>query len=357
MTVADAARPVRDGEALDAGRLQEWLRGALAGFAGPLEVRQFPAGFSNLTYLLATPGAEYVLRRPPFGTRPKSGHDMAREYRVLRALAPVFPFCPRALALCEDETVIGAPFYVAQRLQGLILRRDYPPGLEPTPSLVRAQQEALVDVMARLHSVDYAAAGLGSLGRPAGYVGRQVEGWIERFDRSRTPESPAVRELSDWLQSSQPAESPVAALLHNDYKLDNVVFDLADPARLVGVLDWEMATLGDPRMDLGCSLAYWVEAGDPPWFAATRTLPTHLPGSLTRDEVIARYVAARGAALEGMAFFRCFGLFRLATVAQQIYLRHLRGETRDPRFAALGAMVQVLARAASRAAAGQPLAA
>jgi aminoglycoside phosphotransferase (APT) family kinase protein len=356
VTAADAARPVRDGEALDAARLHEWLRGALAGFEGPLEVRQFPAGFSNLTYLLATPGAEYVLRRPPFGTRPKSGHDMAREYRVLRALAPVFPFCPRALALCEDETVIGAPFYVAQRLQGLILRRDYPPGLEPTPGLVRAQQEALVDVLARLHSVDYVAAGLESLGRPAGYVGRQVEGWIERFERSRTPDSPAVRELADWLQSSQPAESPGAALLHNDYKLDNVVFDLADPARLIGVLDWEMATLGDPRMDLGCSLAYWVEAGDPPWFAATRTLPTHLTGSLTRGEVIARYAAARGAVLDGMDFFLCFGLFRLATVAQQIYLRHVRGETRDPRFAALGAMVQALARAASRTAAGQPIA-
>ncbi len=356
MTLEDTARPPRSGESLDASRLEDWLRRELPGFEGPLEIRQFPAGFSNLSYLLSSPGAEYVLRRPPFGTRPKSGHDMPREFRVLRALAPVFPLCPRALACCEDESVIGAPFYVAERLRGVILRRDYPPGLEPTPALVRAQQEALVDVHARLHAVDYEAAGLESLGRPAGFVARQIEGWLDRFERSRTPDSPDLRELGDWLRTSQPPEAPVAALLHNDYKLDNVVFDAREPTRLVGVLDWEMATLGDPRMDLGCSLAYWVEAGDPPWFAATRTLPTQLPGSLTRGEVEARYAAARGVALEGMDFFRSFGLFRLAVVAQQIYRRYVQGETRDPRFAALGGMVQALARASRCAAAGQPIA-
>jgi aminoglycoside phosphotransferase (APT) family kinase protein len=280
---------------------------------------------------------------------------MAREYRVLRALAPVFRYCPRALALCEDEAVLGAPFYVAERLRGLILRREYPAGLEPSPGLVRAQQEALVDVHAELHRVDYASAGLGALGRPAGYVARQVAGWIERFERARTPDSPDVAELVAWLGSAQPAEAPGAALLHNDYKLDNVVFDAAEPRRLIGVLDWEMATLGDPRMDLGCSLAYWVEEQDPPWFAVTRTLPTHLPGSLTREEVLARYAAASGRTLADMDWFRAFGLFRLAVVAQQIYLRYVRGETRDPRFAALGGMVESLLRAARRTAAGQPI--
>jgi aminoglycoside phosphotransferase (APT) family kinase protein len=356
VSVEDAARPVRSGEGLETARLEAWLARELPGFAGPLEVSQFPAGFSNLSYLLSTPGAEYVLRRPPLGTRPRAGHDMSREYRVLRALAPVFPYCPRALALCEDESVLGAPFYVAARLRGLILRRDYPPGLEPTPALVRAQQEALVDVLAMLHAVDYAAAGLESLGRPAGYVARQVEGWLERFERSRTADSPELGDLADWLVAARPAETARAALLHNDYKLDNVVFDAAEPARLAGVLDWEMATLGDPRMDLGCSLAYWVEAGDPPWFAATRTLPTHLPGSLTRHEVLARYAAASGVVLEDMDFFRSFGLFRLAVVAQQIYLRYVKGETRDPRFAALGSMVQSLVRAARRTAEGHPIA-
>jgi aminoglycoside phosphotransferase (APT) family kinase protein len=356
VTLEDAAGPPRSGESLDTGRLEAWLGRELPGFRGPLKIRQFPAGFSNLSYLLSTPQAEYVLRRPPFGTRPRSGHDMPREFRVLRALAPVFPLCPQALACCEDESVIGAPFYVAARLRGVILRRDYPPGLEPAPALVRAQQEALVDVLARLHAVDCEAMGLASLGRPTGYVARQVEGWLERFERSRTPDSPDLRELGDWLRASRPAEAPAAALLHNDYKLDNVVFDAADPARLVGVLDWEMATLGDPRMDLGCSLAYWVEQSDPPWFAATRTLPTHLPGSLTRAEVEARYAAARGLPLLEMDFFRSFGLLRLAVVAQQIYLRHVRGETRDPRFAGLGAMVQALVRAARRAAAGQSIA-
>lgn len=356
MTIEDAAGAPRSGESLDAARLDAWLAAALPGYAGPLEIRQFPAGYSNLTYLLMTPRADYVLRRPPFGTRPRSGHDMAREFRVLRALAPVFPYCPRALALCEDESVIGAPFYVAQRLRGLILRRDYPPELAPSPALVRAQQEALVAVLARLHAVDCATPGLDTLGRPAGYVRRQVEGWIERFERSRTPQSPDVRELTDWLRLRQPQEAATAAVLHNDYKLDNVVFDPADPVRLIGVLDWEMATLGDARMDLGCSLAYWVEASDPEWFAASRTLPTHLPGSLTRDEVVARYAAARGVVLHDMEFFRTFGLFRLAGIAQQIFLRHVRGETRDPRFARLGDVVRALIRAAELTAAGQALA-
>ncbi len=351
----DASRPIRGGEAPDTARLEAWLARELPGFRGPLEISQFPAGYSNLTYLLSTPGGEYVLRRPPSGTRPKSGHDMAREFQVLRALAPVFPYCPAALALCEDESVIGARFYVAERLRGVILRRDYPAGLEPTPKLVRAQQEALVEVLVELHRVDYAAAGLGALGRPEGYAGRQVEGWIGRFERSRTDESPEVGALTAWLVSATPAQPLGAALLHNDYKLDNVVFDAAEPARLAGVLDWEMATLGDPRMDLGCALAYWVQADDPPWFAATRTLPTHLPGSLTRAEVLARYAAASGRALADMDFFLAFGLFRLAVVAQQIYLRFVRGETRDPRFARLGGAVVALLRAAERTAGGKSL--
>ncbi len=342
----DGARAVRSGEVLDAVRLQEYLAGQLPGLQGELQIRQFPAGFSNLTYLLSAGEQEWVLRRPPFGTRPKSGHDMAREFRVLSALQGVFPYAPRPFLLCEDEAVLGAPFYVVERLRGIILRRDYPPGIDPHPALVRAQQQALVRVQAELHAVNYHAAGLGDLGKPEGYAARQVQGWTERYTRARTPDAPDASAVTDWLAQYLPEESQRPALLHNDYKLDNVVFDASDPSLLIGVLDWEMATLGDPRMDLGCSLAYWVEASDPPALLAARMLPTQLPGSLTRAELIDLYAQASGTAVEGMEYFRAFGLFRLAVIAQQIYFRYFHKQTTDARFAALGPMSHALVDAA-----------
>jgi aminoglycoside phosphotransferase (APT) family kinase protein len=354
VSLRDEARAVRPGEGLDAARLGEYLARQLTGLDGVLEVQQFPAGFSNLTYLLRCGDRELVLRRPPFGTKPKTGHDMAREFRVLGALRGHFPYAPRVLHYCGDESVLGAPFYVMERLSGLILRRGYPPGLTPTPELVRAQQEALVDVQARLHAVDYAAAGLGDLGRPEGYVERQVQGWAERYGRARTPGSPSFEETVAWLAGHLPRPGR-AALIHNDYKLDNVVFDAAEPQRLVGVLDWEMATLGDPLMDLGCSLAYWVQADDPDWLRETALLPTTAPGSLSRRQVLERYAEASGSELGDARFHYVFGLFRLAGIAQQIYYRYHHGQTADTRFEALGRSVERLDRVARAAAAGELL--
>lgn len=352
MSTLDSARPVRAGEQLDAGRLADYLGAHLAGFAGPLTVAQFPSGFSNLTYLLSAGGHEWVLRRPPFGTRPRTGHDMAREYRVLAALHERFPYSPQALHYCAVESVIGAPFYVMRRLRGIILRREYPQGLEPAPELVRAQQESVADVLARLHAVDYAAAGLADLGKPQGYVARQVQGWTERFARSATPDGPDAARVTTWLAAHQPAESARVALLHNDFKLDNVVFDPDQPARVIGVLDWEMATLGDPLMDLGCSLAYWIGGDDPDWLRPARMVPTHLPGSLSRREFVDRYAAAAGTAIGDVRYHYVFGLFRLAVIAQQIYYRYHLGQTQDKRFAALGPMVHAMVRAAGEAARG-----
>lgn len=352
MSLLDEAGSVRAGEALDAGRLGAYLARHVPGLELPLAVRQFPAGFSNLTYLLTAGNQEFVLRRPPSGTRPKSGHDMGREFRVLSALKRGFAECPRPVHFCDDESVIGAPFYVVERIRGIILRRDYPPELSPTPGLVRAQQTALVDALARLHGLDYRALGLAELGRPDGYVARQVEGWTARYANAQTADAPSALAVTGWLATNLPPESPAAALIHNDYKLDNVVFDAGSPGRLVGVLDWEMATIGDPLMDLGCSLAYWVEAGDAAELLATRMLPTHLPGSLTRLEVLERYASQSGRQLPAFAFYRVFGLFRLAVIVQQIYFRYFHGQTRDPRFAALGPMTRVLidrAAAESRA--------
>jgi aminoglycoside phosphotransferase (APT) family kinase protein len=375
VSLTDEPRGVRPGEELDGARLGEYLAQHLPGLSGPLAVRQFPAGFSNLTYLLRAGEAELVLRRPPFGTKPKTGHDMAREFRVLSALRERFPYCPRALHYCADESVVGAPFYVMERLRGVILRGVSPGGSMPmggaggpesppastsgaeftsAPQTTRAQQTALVDVLAQLHAVDYAAAGLAELGRPEGYVERQVQGWAERYERARTPDSPGFEGTLAWLAAHRPRESG-AALIHNDYKLDNVVFDESDPRRLVGVLDWEMATLGDPLMDLGCSLSYWVQADDPDWLRETSLLPTQVPGSLTRREVLARYAAQSGREIADARFYYVFGLFRLAGIAQQIYYRFHHGQTRDARFAALGASVQRLDRAAQAAAEGELL--
>jgi aminoglycoside phosphotransferase (APT) family kinase protein len=342
MSLLDEAAAVRAGEALDAGRLGAYLARHVPGLALPLTVRQFPCGFSNLTYLLTAGEVELVLRRPPFGTRPKSGHDMGREFRVLSALKRGFAECPNPVHNCTDESVIGAPFYVVERIRGIILRRDYPPELPARPGLVRAQQVALVDALARLHGLDYDALGLAELGRPDGYVARQVEGWIGRYARAATADAPSAEAVTAWLVSNLPPESPLPALIHNDYKLDNVVFDAGEPERLIGVLDWEMATIGDPLMDLGCSLAYWVEAGDGAPLLATRMLPTHLPGALTRAEVLGRYAAQTGRELPEFVFYHVFGLFRLAVIVQQIYYRFFHGQTRDPRFGALGPMARLL---------------
>ena len=346
MSLIDDAAPVRPGEALDEARLGEYLASHIPGLELPLRVRQFPAGFSNLSYLLTAGSVELVLRRPPIGTRPKSGHDMHREFRVLSALRAGFAECPKPLHYCADESVIGAPFYLVERIRGIILRRDYPLGLEARPALVRAQQGALIDVLARLHGLDYRSLRLADLGRPDGYAARQVRGWTERYAQAQTADAPQAAEITEWLVANTPPDSGRTALIHNDYKLDNVVFDSRQPEHLIGVLDWEMATIGDPLMDLGCSMAYWVEAGDEPEMLATRMLPTHLPGSLSRMEVLAHYSKASGVPIDDFGFYRVFGLFRLAVIIQQIYYRYFHRQTRDERFGALGPMAHILVRRA-----------
>jgi aminoglycoside phosphotransferase (APT) family kinase protein len=346
MSLIDDAVPVRAGEALDDARLGEYLARHIPGLELPLRVRQFPSGFSNLSYLLSAGSVDLVLRRPPIGTRPKSGHDMNREFRVLSGLRAGFAECPMPLHFCADESVIGAPFYVVERIRGIILRRDYPLGLEATPALVRAQQSALIEVLARLHGLDYRSLGLADLGRPDGYAARQVRGWTERYAQAQTADAPPAAAVAEWLAANTPPDSGRIALIHNDYKLDNVVFDSRQPEHLIGVLDWEMATIGDPLMDLGCSLAYWVEAGDGPEMLATRMLPTQLPGSLSRVEVLGRYSEASLLPIGDFRFYRVFGLFRLAVIIQQIYYRFYHGQTRDERFGALGPMAHVLVRKA-----------
>jgi aminoglycoside phosphotransferase (APT) family kinase protein len=340
--------PIRTGEELPVERLAAWLKEHLPEAAGPLSIEQFPAGHSNLTYLLSSGTVQFVLRRPPFGNQVKSAHDMGREFRVLSRLCKVFPAAPSPYAFCEDESIIGAPFYIMERRRGLILRKPASPEIAIDPEMARRLSTALIDQLALLHSVDYQAAGLADLGKPDGYVERQVGGWAGRYAQSKTEDVPAMDRVGSWL-SEQPVPPFAAAVIHNDYKYDNVVLAADDPTRIVAVLDWEMATLGHPHMDLGTTLGYWIEAGDPAALRQTAFGPTAVAGSLTRRELVARYEQQTGRPVPNALFFYCFGLFKIAVIVQQIYARYVRGHTRDPRFAALGSLVGVLAGQADAA--------
>ena len=343
----DNAEPVRNGEELPVSELEAYLRQHLPDVAGPLVVEQFPQGHSNLTYLLRIGGREMVLRRAPFGNPVKTAHDMTREYRVLSKLWAVYPPAPRPILFCEEPDVMDVPFYLMERRHGIILRRQLPAGLATDVSTVRRLSTALIDSLADLHSLDYRAAGLGDLGKPDGYVARQVSGWTERYARAQTRDMPKMDRVARWLAEHLPQESG-ASLIHNDFKYDNLVLDPQDLTRVVAVLDWEMATLGDPLMDLGTTLGYWVEADDPPALQSQATGPTALPGSLTRRELVVRYAERTGRDLTGVLFYYAFGLYKIAVIVQQIYARYVRGHTRDARFARLNdlARIDVLAEQA-----------
>jgi aminoglycoside phosphotransferase (APT) family kinase protein len=345
----DGAGPVRPGEELDLSKLGPYLAEHLPGAADSdaLAVEQFPHGHSNLTYLIRLGERELVLRRPPFGNRVKSAHDMGREYRILTRLCRVYEPAPCPLLSCEDEGVLGAPFYLMERRRGIILRK--PPGEKPIPpGTVRRLCESLVEGLARLHGLDYEAAGLGEIGKPEGYVERQVTGWSRRYRDARTDDVPALERAAEWLAANRPAESG-SALIHNDFKFDNLVLDPDDLGRIVAVLDWEMATIGDPLLDLGTTLGYWIEADDPEPLRRFLAGPTALPGSLTRRELADYYAQAAGRPVPDLLFYYVYGLFKIAVIAQQIYARYVRGATRDPRFAALGPVVAALGESAGRA--------
>lgn len=341
---------VRPGEEFDLAKLNEYLETVsgleVLGSRSVRDVRQFPGGYSNLTYLLTTEaGTELVLRRPPFRAAAKGGHDMGREYRVLTALRVAgYRKTPEPLFFCDDETVLGAPFYGMERVPGVILRASDATNPNLTPERMRVLSEHLIDALAELHSLDVTRPELAALGKPEGYAGRQVAGWIGRYATARTDAVPAMDEVSGWLTAHLPAEQ--VAFLHNDFKFDNVVWneDLSD---IRAVLDWEMATLGDPLMDLGAALAYWVEPGDSDFLKQFNL--THHAGTLSRRAAAERYATATGRDLRDLLFYYAFGLYKNAVILQQIYARWKAGHTRDPRFGGLLVGVQALSEQAIRA--------
>ncbi len=344
----DPTRAVQPGEELDIPKLEAYLRAQDSELSGSITVEQFPGGHSNLTYLLRVGERELVLRRPPFGKKIKTAHDMGREYRILSHLAPVYPRAPRPLLHCEDESVIGAPFYVMERISGVILRATPPKGMELSPQLMGRISHAFIENLTELHAVDYEAAGLGELGYPEGYVERQIKGWTKRYYDAQTDEIPAIDKIAAWLADNMPPESG-AALIHNDYKYDNLILAPDDLSNIIGVLDWEMATLGDPLMDLGCTLGYWVDPDDPPQIQTLAFGLTTLPGNLTRIQLAERYAEITGCDLSNLLFYYVYALFKIAVIVQQIYARYKAGFSKDERFGQMIFVVRVMGDIAERA--------
>ena len=327
----DAAGTVRRGEELDLRRLDPWLKSALPALRGEPRVTQYAGGASNWTYLLEYDNDELILRRPPAGSKARSAHDMGREYRLQAALRPHFPLVPEMRAYCGDPSVIGAEFYAMQRLAGIIPRCDLPRGIGLAPQQVRTLCLNVVDTLVRLHQVDVGVARLERFGAGKGFARRQVEGWSRRYRDARTWNVPRGERVMRWLAANLPGDERLC-VTHNDFRFDNVVLAADDPTRVIGVLDWELAALGDPLMDLGNMLSYWVQAGDDRLAQAARRQPTHLPGMLTREEVLAYYCERTGFRPENWAFYEVFGLFRLSAIAQQIYYRYHHRQTRNPSF-------------------------
>ena len=335
------------GEELEVGKVDAWLKDRVSGLSGALEVTQYRGGASNWTYRLRYASHDLVLRRPPAGTKAKSAHDMGREYRIQKALAPVFPFVPEMIAFCDDESVIGCEFYVMHRLDGTILRKDPPRDLALTPDQTRRLCLNVIDTLIALHRVDVTTPGLESLGKGAGYTRRQVEGWSDRYRKARTWNVPRLEDVMSWLAARTP-EDVATCLIHNDFRFDNVVLDPKAPTRVVGVLDWEMATLGDPLADLGYTLIYWGEEGDPAEYLAALTgaAVTAQPGFFQRQELIETYARLSGRDVSAIEFYRVLAHYKLAVIVEGIHARFLAGETVGEGFEGMGDRCELLVEAA-----------
>ena len=327
--------PVRDEDFFDIAKVHNWLNTYIDEASLP-EVFQFRSGASNLTYLLKYPDRELVLRRPPIGTKAVSAHDMKREFLIQSRLKPVYDLVPHVIALCEDHSILGSDFYVMDRIQGEIFRRDVPESLSTDDISIMAT--SLVSGLSQLHSVD--ASVLAELNKGPGYVTRQVEGWSKRYRNALTDDVPDGEDVMNWLLSHKPDDVD-SCIIHGDWRIDNMVFDLGQK-KLVGVLDWELATVGDPLMDLGSALAYWVDKDDEPMFASLRRQPSHLDGMPTRKEFIAKYLELSGRKCDDFTFYEVFGLFRLSVIIQQIWARYKVGQTTNPAFKGFGMGVNIL---------------
>lgn len=342
MPIEEETIAVRPGEDFDRARVEQVLRAhSTVSDEGTLQVREFPFGASNLTYLVSVGSWEGVLRRPPMGPLAPKAHDMKRESSLLQRIHPVFPLAPRPYFFCDDLSIMGVPFYVMERRKGVVLDNTFPPGITPTEELGRRLSLTFVETLVAIHAIDWQAAGLSDLGYPEGFLARQVKGWIERYQRAQTDELPQVEPLTRWLLQHLPS-SPAPTLIHNDFKLNNILLRYDDLSTVVAVLDWEMATIGDPLFDLAISLGYWARPEDPEALRTVLPAVTVLPGFIERAEFMDLYAQKSGRDLSEMHFYMVFAYFKLAVILQQIYVRWHRGQTQDERFASFGQRVHHL---------------
>lgn len=341
MTTIDKPNDVRKEDVLDKHKLSVYLSHNFEAFniQDELEIKQFPGGASNLTYLLQWQNQQVILRTSPRGANIKGAHDMGREYNVLKKLDGHFSYSPKALLYCDDNQIIGRPFYIMQKVEGIIPRKSFP--MPVSENLANRMCKDLIDVHIALHSIDLEKSGLDQLGKPQGYIQRQITGWNQRYVNARIDGSLSADNLMQWLEDNQPQDTQTS-LIHNDYKLDNVVLSPTHPHKIIAVLDWEMTTIGSPMMDLGCSLAYWVEKSDPPAMQAIRMMPTNIEGMMSRQEIVDYYGQQTNTDMNNYNYFYTFGLFRLAVIVQQIYKRYAQGKTTNPSFKNFGKLAKIL---------------
>lgn len=344
---SDSATSIRPGEELDKAKLQKYLIASVPELQGEFEIKQFPGGHSNLTYLLRYENADYVVRRPPFGASIKSAHDMGREYKILSALNTSFAKAPRTIHFSQDQSVMGCDFYIMERVEGFVLR----PGQiknAPGAAEMHATSESLIETLVELHALDFNACGLGNFGRPAGYVERQITGWSKRYNNAKTDDIQEMHTLGNWLYDNMP-EDGHTGLIHNDYKYDNVILRQDEPTKVRAILDWEMATVGNTLMDLGTALSYWISFDDPDEMHHVKMNPTTLPGNPSRTDVVEIYERISGRSIDNVHYYYAYGLFKLAGILQQIYARYKMGFTQDERFKNMIHGVRACARIGWRA--------
>lgn len=330
-SVIDTGVAVREQEAFDIAAVDAWIKGKRPDIEGEPELTQFPGGASNWTYRLAYHNADLILRRPPAGTKAKSAHNMQREHDIQLMLKKHYAVVPNMVGYCEDTSLIGTDFYVMERVEGIIPRKNMPRDLELSEAQVRTLCTNMLDQLIALHKVNYIEAGLDAIGKGEGYIDRQVSGWNQRYSKAKTWNVPSGKKIMRWLENNKPKQE-MLCVTHNDFRFDNLVLNPDDPTEILAVLDWELATIGDPLVEIGNLLAYWVQADDDKVAKATRRQPTHLKGMLSREEVIDYYCEKMDLGKVDMTFYQVFGLFRLSVIAQQIYYRYYHKQTRNPAF-------------------------
>lgn len=341
----DATIPVRAGEEIDLGRLLDFLQSSIDGLPeGQLEIRQFGAGHSNLTYALKVGDWEGVLRKPPLGPVAPKAHDMEREFKILQALAPVFPAAPKPYVFSDDTSIAGGPFFVMERRHGIVLDTAFPDGIEYTADIGRRISEKMVDTLVQLHAIDPSQTALTELAKPEGFMERQVKGWIGRYERAKTHDIEEVEALKQWMLDHIPV-SQEPTIIHYDFKLNNALFS-EDFSEITGLFDWEMTTVGDPLADLGAAMSYWIQGDDPELLKNGMGKPsvTVNDGFYSRQEFIRSYGEKSGRDVSQIDFYLTFAYFKLAVIVQQIYFRYTNGQTQDPRFANFDRFVKSLIR-------------